>query len=235
MIILSVIKPHARAILDKLTPWMKEHGEPFYFWTQTSVNLGKDLELIDLLTEANFSTVFIGVETTEPEVLTRSGKTHNKANEMEKWIHAINANGLEAVASFILGFDGEKPGADTRICQIVEACNLPYVMANIMTALPNTDLWDRLEQEGRLKPLPPPAEMMKLGLNFITDRPEADILAEWQRAIVQLYQPEKYLARAFNYILNMRPTRSSLAAKNHQPISPAPKIQQGSGPENDVA
>jgi radical SAM superfamily enzyme YgiQ (UPF0313 family) len=212
-------KPHARAILDRLTPWMKEHGEPFYFWTQTSVNLGKDLELIDLLTEANFSTVFIGVETTEPEVLTRSGKTHNKANEMEKWIHTINANGLEAVASFIIGFDGEKPGVDTRISQIVEACNLPYVMINIMTALPGTDLWDRLEREGRLKPLPPAAEMMKLGLNFVTDRPESDILAEWQRTIVQLYQPEKYLARAFNYIMDMRPTRSSMAGNNQ----PAPR------------
>ena len=136
---------------------------------------------------------------------------------MENWIHTINANGLEAVASFIIGFDGEKPGVDTRICQIVEACNLPYVMVNIMTALPGTDLWDRLEREGRLKPLPPAAEMMKLGLNFITDRPEADILAEWQRTIVQLYQPEKYLARAFNYIMDMRPTRSSIAGNNQQP------------------
>jgi radical SAM superfamily enzyme YgiQ (UPF0313 family) len=220
-------KPHARAILEKLTPWMKAHGEPFYFWTQTSVNLGKDLELIDLLTEANFSTVFIGVETTEPEVLTKSGKTHNKANEMENWIHTINANGLETVASFIIGFDGEKPGADARICQIVEACNLPYVMINIMTALPGTDLWDRLEREGRLHPLPPPAEMMKLGLNFTPERPDAEILAEWRRTIVQLYQPEKYLARAFNYILEMRPTRSSMAADKQ----PAP---QSNSNKNDM-
>ena len=132
---------------------MKEHGEPFYFWTQTSVNLGQDLELIDLLTAANFSTVFIGVESTEAEVLSKSGKHHNKADELQTWIHNINANGLEVVASFILGFDGEKPGADTRICQIVEACNLPMVMINILTAVPGTDLWERLIHEGRLKPI----------------------------------------------------------------------------------
>ena len=54
-------------------------------------------------------------------------------------------------------------------------------------------------------------------MNFIPKRPEADILAEWQRAIVHLYKPENYLARAFQFILDMRPTRSFLAAQNRQP------------------
>ena len=125
---------------------MKEHDEPFYFWTQTSVNLGQDLELIDLLTAANFSTVFIGVESPDAEVLSKSGKHHNKAEELQNLDYStINANGLEMVASFILGLDGEKSGADTRICQIVEACNLPLVMVNILEALPGTDLWAAFE------------------------------------------------------------------------------------------
>ena len=219
-------KIHAKAILDKLTPWMKAHGEPFYFWTQTSVNLGQDLELIDLLTAANFSTVFIGVESTEAEVLSKSGKHHNKADDLETWINNINANGLHAVASFIIGFDGEKPGADARICKIVEACNLPWNMINILTALPGTDLWDRLERENRVFPITVPRDLTKLTLNFIPDRPEAEILAEWQRTILHLYQPENYLSRAYNYILNMRPTRSFTAARNHKPIpEPIPRLR----------
>ena len=177
---------------------MEQHGEPFYFWTQTSVNLGQDLELINLLTAANFSTVFIGVESTEAEVLSQTGKHHNKANDLKTWIHAINANGLEMVASFIIGFDGEKPGVDTRICQIVEACDLPLVMINILEALPGTDLWERLNQEGRLKVAANP-DVSEFTMNFIPKRPEADILAEWQRAIVHLYKPENYLARSLSF------------------------------------
>ena len=215
-------KSHARAILDNLIPWMEQHGEPFYFWTQTSVNLGQDLELINLLTAANFSTVFIGVESTEAEVLSQSGKHHNKANDLKAWIRAINANGLEMVASFIIGFDGENPGVDTRIYQIVEACDLPLVMINILEALPGTDLWERLNQEGRLKAANP--DFSEFTMNYIPKRPEADILAEWQRAIVHLYKPENYLARASHFILNMRPTRSFLAAPQRQPcFSPGPK------------
>ena len=212
-------KTHAKAILDKLIPWMKEHDEPFFFWTQTSVNLGKDLELIDLLTTANFSTVFIGVESTDAEVLAKSGKHHNKSSEMETWIHNINANGLEAVASFIIGFDGEKPGADARIIQIVEACNLPWVMLNLLTPLPGTDLWDRLEKAGRLKPVRFSQELTTFALYFIPERPESEILAEWQKTILQLYKPENYLNRAYNYILQMRPTRSQMAGEKQQPHS----------------
>jgi radical SAM superfamily enzyme YgiQ (UPF0313 family) len=210
-------KSHARAILAALTPWMAEHGEPFYFWTQTSVNLGQDLDLIDRLTAANFSAVFIGVESTEAEVLSKSGKTHNKADDLTTWLHAINANGLEAVASFIIGFDHEKPGADARMCDLIETCSLPLVMINILDALPGTDLWERLDREGRLKPAPGTPGSEKFTMSFIPDRPEADILAEWQRTILQVYQPENYLARAYHYILNMRPTRSFLATHDYQP------------------
>lgn len=218
-------KDHARAILDKLIPWMHEHGEPFYYWTQTSVNLGNDVALIDLLTAANFSTVFIGVESTEAEVLSQTGKHHNKAGELKTWINAIKTNGLDVVASFILGFDSESSGADTRICHIVEACDLPMVMINLLEALPGTDLWERLEQAGRLQQSAAKAGAAEGTLNFIPTRPEADILAEWQRAIVHLYKPERYLFRAFRFILGMRPTRSFQAGKDARP-NPGPDKNQ---------
>ena len=210
-------KNHARAILDNLIPWMQQHGEPYYFWTQTSVNLGQDLELIDLLTEANFNTVFIGVESTEAEVLAQTGKHHNKADELRTWINAIRANGLNIVASFIIGFDGEKPGVDDRICQIVEDCDLPQAMVGILEALPGTDLWERLNQEGRLKQVVPNPDASGCSMNFIPKRPEADILAEWQRAVLHLNKPENYLARTHRYVLGMRPTRGHQAGQKTRP------------------
>jgi radical SAM superfamily enzyme YgiQ (UPF0313 family) len=206
-------KSHARAILDDLILWMQQHGEPFYFWTQTSVNLGQDLELINLLTAANFNTVFIGVESTEAEVLAQTGKHHNKADELRTWLNTIRANGLNIVASFIIGFDGEKPGVDTRICQIAEDCDLPQAMVGILEALPGTDLWERLNREGRLKQVVPNPDASVCSMNYIPQRPEADILAEWQRAVITLYKPENYLARTHRYILGMRPTRSFQAGQ----------------------
>jgi radical SAM superfamily enzyme YgiQ (UPF0313 family) len=67
-------RDHARAILNRLIPRMQARGEPFTFWTQASVNLGQDREMIDLLTAANFAFVFLGVETPEPGLLRSAGK-----------------------------------------------------------------------------------------------------------------------------------------------------------------
>jgi len=131
-------KDHARAILNRLIPWMQDHSEPFGFWTQTSVNLGRDREMIDLLTAANFAYVFLGVETPEPDILRATGKFQNLRTPLGETLATINANGLNMVASFIIGFDGEQSGAVDRIQRFVEEYSIPIVMINLLEPLPNT-------------------------------------------------------------------------------------------------
>jgi radical SAM superfamily enzyme YgiQ (UPF0313 family) len=206
-------KEHARAILTRLIPWNKSRGEPFGFWTQTSVNLGQDIALIDLMTEANFNCVFLGVETPETEILSRSGKYHNLRQPLAESLVTINANGLSLVGSFIIGFDHEKTGAGDRIYEFVEECNIPAVMLNLLEVLPNTRLWDRLAREGRLLAGQTSGDFFDLSLNYLPTRPRQEILAEYVRALDRIYEPSGYLARAYRYYLNMRPTRRALDVK----------------------
>jgi radical SAM superfamily enzyme YgiQ (UPF0313 family) len=205
-------KNHARAILNRLIPWMQDHGEPFGFWTQTSVNLGKDRELIDLLTAANFAYLFLGVETPEPDLLQASGKYQNLDNPGES-LATINHNGLSVIASFIIGFDGEQSGAIDRITEFVEELAIPIVMLNILEPLPNTRLWNRLEKAGRLFHGQASGNSYGLGLNYVPTRPQTEILAEFVRGIDRLYEPTAYLSRTYRYFLNMRPTRRTLASQ----------------------
>jgi len=204
-------KSKARAILNRLIPWMKAHDEPFSFWTQASVNLGQDLAMIDLLTEANFSTVFVGVESPEEELLTRTGKYQNLGNPLEQSLAAIGANGLSMVASFIIGFDQEEKGAGERICDFVEQNSLPLVMVNTLEVLPNTRLWDRLQREGRLLDDQAMGHFQGGKLNYLPTRPAAEIISEHAAALVRLYEPRGFLRRAYRHILAMRPTRRALA------------------------
>ncbi len=215
-------KDHARAILNRLIPWMQSHGEPFGFWTQTSVNLGQDQELIDLLTAANFSYVFLGVETPEPEILRSVRKFHNISNPLGQSLAAINANGLSMIASFVMGFDGETKGAGERICAFVEELGLPVVMVNLLQALPKTRLWDRLEQEGRLLASQTTGDSYGLEFNYLPSRPQEEILEEYVQAIDRLYEPSRYLERVYRYYLAMRPTRqaSGLSAGEQGPARP---------------
>jgi radical SAM superfamily enzyme YgiQ (UPF0313 family) len=200
---------HARAILHKLIPWMQSHGEPFSFWTQVSANLGHHPAMVDLLTAANFSNVFIGVESPDEEVLVGNRKYHNVKNPLGQSLTNISANGLGVLASFIMGFDQETTGAGDRIIAFVEQNDLPLVMVNLLQALPNTALWDRLQSENRLVNTGVTADMTEASFNFRPSRPPEEIAAEYIRVVDDLYEPSKYLARTYRYILAMRPTRAA--------------------------
>jgi radical SAM superfamily enzyme YgiQ (UPF0313 family) len=196
---------------------MKSHGEPFSFWTQTSTNLGQNEPLVDLMTEANFSNVFIGVESPDEAVLVGNRKYQNLKNPLGQSLTNISANGLGVVPSFIMGFDQETKGAGDRICAFVEQHNLPAVMLNLLQALPNTSLWERLKQENRLTATGVSADMIDASFNFLPTRPAAEIAAEYIRTVDYLYEPTKYLARTYRYYLAMRPTRAAAAGKSKPP------------------
>lgn len=223
---------HARAILDRLIPWMKSHGEPFCFWTQASVNLGHNREMIDLLTAANFSNVFLGVESPDTEILRAAGKFQNLKSPLEEPLTAINANGLGMVASFVIGFDGEQAGAGERICRFVERLGIPIVMLNLLHPLPRTRLWDRLEREGRLVQGETHGNTYGLKFNFRPSRPPEEILSEYVRTIDYLYEPSRYFSRCYRYFLTMRPTRRALAAKDELRTIERPKPTSGSPSPN---
>ena len=205
---------HTRAILNRLIPWMDSHDNPFVFWTQASMNLGQDLALIDLLTAANFSTIFLGVESPDEELLKLNRKYQNLHNPMAQSLANITANGLTPMASFVLGFDREKPGAGERICEFVERNQIPLVMLNTLHVLPNTSLWERLEKEGRLREARTPGDANFLGgLNYLPDRPEAEILGEYVQAVDRLYEPSRFFSRLYLHILAMRPTRRQMRSQ----------------------
>ncbi len=203
-------KTHARAIIEQLTPWMEAHGYPFSFWTQTSVDLGQDLDLIDRMTEANFNTVFLGLESPDEKVLSLTRKLQNIRNPLLESVGNINANGLSIVASFVIGFDGEQKGAGERICDFVDSAGIPMVALNVLHALPNTRLWHRLKQEGRLLETKTTGDTTGSRPNFIPSRPESEILAEYLAVWDHLYEPSRYLERAYRFFLKMRPTRAAM-------------------------
>ena len=228
-------KDHARAILVRLIPWMQDHGEPFGFWTQTSVNLGNDREMIDLLTAANFAYVFLGVETPEADILRAAGKYQNLRNPLGESLATINANGLNLVASFIIGFDGEQSGAVDRIHRFVETYAIPIVMLNILEPLPHTRLWERLEKEGRLLHSQTSGNTCGMGFNYLPTRPQEEILTEFVRGIDRLYDPSAYLARAYRYFLNMRPTRRALASQGQPKMAPKGSLLQTLAPTRQTS
>jgi radical SAM superfamily enzyme YgiQ (UPF0313 family) len=225
-------KARAKEILHLLIPWLKDHGEPFSFWTQASVDLGQNQELMDLMTEANFSTVILGIESPDQDVLATAHKYQNLRHPLTESITNICANGLTVLGSFIMGFDGEKPGVGQHIASLVEATSMPLVVFNLLQPLPNTKLWRRLEDEGRLVEVSGSGDLVDTRLTYRPDRPAAQLIHEYLDCWLQVYEPSRFLARAYRYYQTMRPTRALSASSrgegstNAMPEKPRPLAEQ---------
>jgi len=199
-------KRHARDLLEELIPWLQLRGEPFNFITQAPVNLGQDLEMMNLMTAADFNRVFIGIESPDENVLETINKFQCLRHPLVESLKNLKQNGIEVIGSFIIGLDGEKQGVGERICAFIEHTSLPVAMVNILQAPPYSNLWHRLQKEKRLRgDVEFDGGGNFSGMNFQPDRPEVEIFQEYIEAWDCLYEPSHFLERVFRYYLSMPP------------------------------
>ena len=196
---------NVKRFLRELNPWMVEHHYPFTFITEASVNLADDDELLNLMGQAGFYAVFLGIETPDQDSLQVTRKLQNTRNPLVEACQKINDAGLLIYAGFILGFDGERSGAGDRIQAFVEQTSIPQPMLGILQALPNTALWERLKEEQRLieENSHPTGDQNTL-MNFIPTRPVAEIAREYVEGFWTLYEPQNYLRRCLQQCLSIR-------------------------------
>ncbi|MBE9211258.1 DUF4070 domain-containing protein [Plectonema cf. radiosum LEGE 06105] len=201
-------KRNVKLLLKELIPWMAERGYPFSLQTEASVDLAQDDELLDLMIAANFTSVFLGIETPDTDSLSLTKKHQNTRNSLAQAVQKINRKGLRVMAGFILGFDGEKVGAGSRIIDFVETTAIPNAMFGLLQALPNTALWHRLEKEGRLLEIDQKGNTGNQTTsltNFIPTRPIEELASEYVNCFWELYEPKKFLGRVYRHYLEMEP------------------------------
>lgn len=201
---------NVKRLLRSLIPWMQERHYPFTFVTEASVNLAEDLELLDLMVQAGFYGVFLGIETPDQDSLQVTGKHQNTRNPLAEACQKINQAGLMIYAGFIIGFDGERAGAGQRIQSFVEETSIPQPMLGILQAPPNTALWSRLQNEQRLIHHYENDASIEFGdqntlMNFVPTRPLNEIAYEYVAALWTMYEPSAYLKRCLKHCLNITP------------------------------
>src|SRR5919199_64945 len=198
---------NVKRLLRELIPWMEERKYPFTFLTEASVNLAEDAELLELMAQAGFYGVFLGIETPDQDSLKVTRKLQNMRHPLVEACHRINEAGLLIYAGFIIGFDGERAGAGERIRAFIEETAIPQPMLGVLQALPNTALWQRLKEEERLLEDFGGVEIGDQNslMNFKPSRPMAEIAQEYVKALWEMYEPTNYLRRCFQQCLNINP------------------------------
>ncbi len=200
-------KRNVKLLLRELGIWMAKQNYPFRLSTEASVDLAQDQELLDLMIAANFTSVFLGIETPDTNSLALTQKFQNTRHSLIESVQKINQAGLSVMAGFILGFDGEKAGVGDRIIEFVEATAIPKAMFGMLQALPNTALWQRLQKEGRLRLETQETYGHQMTLsNFVPTRPPEELAREYVKCFWELYEPRRYLSRVYRHFIAKKPT-----------------------------
>lgn len=137
-------------LLPALIEWRKKYNPPFFFATQLTINLCNDADLMDLMIDAGFRHIFIGIETPDENSLNASLKNQNLRRNLLENIHLIHSKGFIISGGFIVGFDEDKPDIFERQQKFIQDSGIPLPIVNILKAPPGTALYERIKKEGRL-------------------------------------------------------------------------------------
>ncbi len=192
-------KKNVKQLLPHLVEWQRAHKHPFSLFTEASLNLAEDEDLLRQMRDADFTRVFLGIETPVTDSLKEATKFQNLRKGLLDSVRLIQSYGIEVMAGFIVGFDNDPPDVFERQIQFIREAAIPLSMVGLLSALPNTQLWRRLKAEGRLI-------KQSLGNNTLVDLnfiPKMDMekLLEGYRQILQtIYSPKEYFERASAFL-----------------------------------
>ncbi len=189
-----------KTFLKELKAWQVSRGFPFAFYTEASVNLAGDDELMDLMADAGFEMVFLGIETTDVETLQAAHKMQNARMDLMDSVKKIQARGIEVMAGFIVGFDTDRDDVFDRQIRFIRDAGIPLAMVGILIALPGTRLYRRLRDEGRLLGETGGNNTHQMEANFTPVMPAHRLREGYRRVLSEIYQPKRYFQRCFAMI-----------------------------------
>ena len=203
-------KRDAMRLLPEVEAYQQERNYPFDLFTEASVNLVEIPDMLDAMSDAGFNMVFLGIESPNDDALLMTKKKQNTTKEEDansyllRAIRTIQGSGIEVTGGFIIGMDGDKE-FDSHIRFIQEA-GVPMAMAGLLTALKETNLYHRLQREGRMLD-ESTGNNTDITLNFVPELPREHLIAEYRRVVSTLYDPtlKNYFERCLTLLKNLKP------------------------------
>jgi radical SAM superfamily enzyme YgiQ (UPF0313 family) len=182
----------AKELLPHLIEWQKRKQYPVEFACEATLNITRSPDLLAMMREASFWTIFCGIETPDASALKAMSKQQNNEMPILEAVKTLNSYGMEVVSGMIMGLDTDTYDTPDRILEFVEASHIPVLTINLLEALPRTPLHRRLQAEGRL------IEAAGRESNVDFKLPYNDVVAMWRRTFGAAFAPEA-IYRRFRY------------------------------------
>lgn len=191
-------------LLPALIQWQQRHRFPFSFYTEASINLADDPALTADIVRAGFNTVFIGIETPAEDGLAECNKRQNRGRDLIADVKRLQRAGLQVQGGFIVGFDSDTLAIFRRQFEFIQDSGIVTAMVGVLSALPGTKLYARLEREGRL--LGSASGNNGDGTTNFQPRMNLDALREGYRQLMRtIYSPGPYYQRVRTFLREFHP------------------------------
>ena len=192
-------KKAVKSLLPHMAAWNRERDYPFVYGTEASIDLADDADLLQLMVDANFAWVFIGLESPDPESLKEARKTQNLRAPLLDSVRTIQGYGLTVYGGFIIGFDHDDETIFDRQIEFISETAIPFAMIGPLDALPGTPLHARMQREGRLLTYREGDEDRLIGgyryTNIKTLLPPKTFFEGYRKMLNALYSPRAYFDR----------------------------------------
>ncbi|MBE0431305.1 MAG: B12-binding domain-containing radical SAM protein [Dehalococcoidia bacterium] len=191
-------------VLPAIIEWMQERKHPFSFFTEASINLADDEQLMRLMSAAGFNMVFVGIESPNEESLMECNKLPNKNRDLLAAVKKIQRYGLQVQGGFIVGFDSDPPSIFKSQIEFIQKSGIVTAMVGVLMAPPGTRLYERLRKENRLLPKGS-GDNTDGSTNFIPAM-GLDMLVKGYRQVLEgIYGPRQYYERIKTFLREYRP------------------------------
>lgn len=191
-------------LLPAMIDWMRKKNHPFIFITEASINLADDDKLMELMTQAGFSNVFVGIETPVKASLVECNKTQNKNRDLIQSVRKIQAAGIEVTAGFIVGFDSDPPSVFQKQIDFIQKSGIITAMVGLLNAPKKTRLYRRLKNEGRIIS-EWTGSNTDFTFNFIPKMNKKELINGYQKIIKGIYSCEPFHKRVLHFLKHYEP------------------------------
>jgi radical SAM superfamily enzyme YgiQ (UPF0313 family) len=194
-------------ILPAMIQWKKNTKSPSGFLTEASINLADDEELMQLMVEAGFETVFIGIETPNEESLVECNKLQNRNRDLIASIKRIQNYGMQVHGGFILGFDNDPDSIFKSQLNFIQKSGIVTAMVGLLNAPPGTRLYQRLKMENRLVENNFTGDNTDCSMNFVPKMGREKLINGYRHVLTTIYSSKQYYKRVKIFLKEYKPRK----------------------------
>ena len=192
--------------LPAIIEWSESRKHPFTFFTEVSINLADDEELMRLMFEAGFDRVFIGIESPNEESLAECNKLPNKGRDLAASVRKIQNRGFEVQGGFIVGFDSDPISIFRSQINFIQNSGIVTAMVGLLNAPRGTRLYQRLKKENRLLQ-GTTGDNTDCSINFIPKMNYATLINGYKHILDTIYSPRHYYERVRTFLKEYKPRK----------------------------